>query len=70
MNDIRKYAVGNQSMNGLVLEEVMRAQQQYVNPYILEERQLSVTQMDVFSRLMMDRVLFLGSDLIDYTAIT
>ena len=50
MNDFRKYAVGHLGMNGLVLDEVMRAQQQYVNPYILEERQLNVTQMDVFSR--------------------
>lgn len=48
----------------------MRAQQQYVNPYILEERQLNVTQMDVFSRLMMDRVIFLGTEVNDYTANT
>ena len=57
-------------MNGLVLDEVMRAQQQYVNPYILEERQLNVTQMDVFSRLMMDRVIFLDTEVNDYTANT
>ena len=70
MNDFRKYAVGHLDMNGLVLDEVMRAQQQYVNPYILEERQLNVTQMDVFSRLMMDRVIFLGTEVNDYTANT
>ena len=70
MNDFRKYAVGDLGMNGLVLDEVMRAQQQYVNPYILEERQLNVTQMDVFSRLMMDRVIFLGTEVNDYTANT
>ena len=70
MNDFRKYAVGHLGMNGLVLDEVMRAQQQYVNPYILEERQLNVTQMDVFSRLMMDRVIFLGTEVNDYTANT
>ena len=70
MNDFRKYAVGLLGMNGLVLDEVMRAQQQYVNPYILEERQLNVTQMDVFSRLMMDRVIFLGTEVNDYTANT
>lgn len=69
MNDFRKYAVGHLGMNGLVLDEVMRAQQ-YVNPYILEERQLNVTQMDVFSRLMMDRVIFLGTEVNDYTANT
>lgn len=70
MNDFRKYAVGHLGMNCLVLDEVMRAQQQYVNPYILEERQLNVTQMDVFSRLMMDRVIFLGTEVNDYTANT
>ncbi len=70
MNDFRKYAVSHLGMNGLVLDEVMRAQQQYVNPYILEERQLNVTQMDVFSRLMMDRVIFLGTEVNDYTANT
>lgn len=70
MNDFRKYAVGHLGMNSLVLDEVMRAQQQYVNPYILEERQLNVTQMDVFSRLMMDRVIFLGTEVNDYTANT
>lgn len=70
MNDFRKYAVDHLGMNGLVLDEVMRAQQQYVNPYILEERQLNVTQMDVFSRLMMDRVIFLGTEVNDYTANT
>lgn len=34
----------------------------YMNPYILEERQLNVTQMDVFSRLMMDRIIFFGTE--------
>lgn len=40
----------------------------YISPTILEERQLNVTQMDVFSRLMMDRVIFLGTEVNDYTA--
>ena len=51
MNDFRKYAVGHLGMDGLTFDEVMQAQAQYLNPYILEERQLNVTQMDVFSRL-------------------
>ena len=59
-NDFRKYATKHLGINGLVLDEVMSAQAQYLNPYILEERQLNVTQMDVFSRLMMDRIIFLG----------
>ena len=77
MNDFRKYATQHLGMNGLVLDDVMRsannaamAQAQYMNPYILEERQLNVTQMDVFSRLMMDRIIFLGTEVNDYTANT
>jgi ATP-dependent Clp protease protease subunit len=77
MNDFRKYATRHLGMNGQVLDDVMRsaenamqAQAQYMNPYILEERQLNVTQMDVFSRLMMDRIIFLGTEVNDYTANT
>ena len=70
MNDFRKYATKHLGMDGMVLDDVMRAQQQYLNPYILEERQLNVTQMDVYSRLMMDRIIFLGSEIDDYTANT
>src|SRR5574344_2295737 len=67
-NDFRKYATKHLGINGLVLDEVVSAQNQYLNPYILEERQLNVTQMDVFSRLMMDRIIFLGTQVDDYTA--
>ena len=70
MNDFRKYATDHLGMNGMTLDEVMKAQAQYMNPYILEERQLNVTQMDVFSRLMMDRIIFLGTEVNDYTANT
>ena len=70
MNECRKYAVGHLGMNGMVLDDVMRAQAQYLNPYILEERQLNVTQMDVFSRLMMERIIFLGTQVDDYSANT
>ena len=69
-NDFRKFATGHLGMNGLALDDVIKAQQQYLNPYILEERQLNVTQMDVFSRLMMDRIIFLGTEIDDYTANT
>ena len=54
----------------MTLDSVISAQNQYLNPYILEERQLNVTQMDVFSRLMMDRIIFLGTQIDDYTANT
>ena len=70
MNDSRKFATGHLGMNGMVLDDVMRAQAQYLNPYILEERQLNVTQMDVFSRLMMERIIFLGTQVDDYSANT
>ena len=70
MNDFRKYATGHLGMNSMVLDDVMRAQAQYLNPYILEERQLNVTQMDVFSRLMMERIIFLGTQVDDYSANT
>ncbi|MFA6726672.1 MAG: ATP-dependent Clp endopeptidase proteolytic subunit ClpP [Prevotella sp.] len=69
-SDFRKYATQKLNMNGMVLDDVVNAQQQYLNPYILEERQLNVTQMDVFSRLMMDRIIFLGTEIDDYTANT
>ena len=69
-SDFRKFATSKAGMNGMVVDDVMAAQNQYLNPYILEERQLNVTQMDVFSRLMMDRIIFLGTEINDYTANT
>lgn len=69
-NDFRKYATRHLGMNSQVLDDVVSMQNQYLNPYILEERQLNVTQMDVFSRLMMDRIIFLGTPIDDYTANT
>ena len=68
MNDFRKYATRHMGINGMVFDDVINTQAQYMNPYILEERQLNVTQLDVFSRLMMDRVIFLGTEINDYTA--
>lgn len=67
-NDFRKFATRHLGINGMVLDDVAKVQQQYLNPYILEERQLNVTQLDVFSRLMMDRIIFLGTQIDDYTA--
>lgn len=70
MNDFRKYATKHLGINGMVLDDVLKSQAQYLNPYILEERQLNVTQMDVFSRLMRERIIFLGMQIDDYTANT
>ncbi|MBR1426109.1 MAG: ATP-dependent Clp endopeptidase proteolytic subunit ClpP [Paludibacteraceae bacterium] len=76
MNDFMKFAV-SRGMNSMHVEKTMqaaasaagmRASDSYISPSILEERQLNVTQMDVFSRLMMDRIIFLGTEVNDYTA--
>jgi ATP-dependent Clp protease protease subunit len=69
-SDFRKFATSRMGMSGMVIDDVMKAQNQYLNPYILEERQLNVTQMDVFSRLMMERIIFLGTEINDYTSNT
>lgn len=67
MNDFLKFAK-SQGLNTMHVENVMQASADYISPSILEERQLNVTQMDVFSRLMMDRIIFLGTEINDYTA--
>ena len=69
-SDFKKFAMDRKGISSLALDNVISAQNQYLNPYILEERQLNVTQMDVFSRLMMDRIIFLGTQIDDYTANT
>ena len=48
MDDFRKYATKHLGMNSMVLDDVIKSQNGYLNPYILEERQLNVTQLDVF----------------------
>lgn len=56
-------------MNGLAIDQYANSiTSSYISPTIMEERQLNVTQMDVFSRLMMDRIIFLGTQVDDYTA--
>ncbi|OJV34946.1 MAG: ATP-dependent Clp protease proteolytic subunit [Bacteroidales bacterium 36-12] len=67
-NEFHKYATKHLGMSGLALEKYMGITSSYISPSILEERQLNVTQMDVFSRLMMDRIIFLGTQVDDYTA--
>ena len=70
IDDFKKFAIHNAHVNSMVLDDVIKSQSGYLNPYILEERQLNVTQLDVFSRLMMDRIIFLGTPIDDYTANT
>ncbi len=75
--DFRNYAVKHLGMNGLSLDGYANITSNlisptiggsYISPTIIEERQLNVAQMDVFSRLMMDRIIFLGTQIDDYTA--
>lgn len=78
MNEFEKYAVKHLGINSNTLDGYQKVVNRqagvtaphadYMNPYILEERQLNVTQMDVFSRLMMDRIIFLGTQVTDASA--
>lgn len=68
MNDFRKFATSHLNMGGNALDDYMKITSNYISPTIIEERQLNVAQMDVFSRLMMDRIIFLGTQVDDYTA--
>ena len=68
MNEFKKFAVGHLGMNSLALDDYIQVQSSYISPTIIEERPMNVAQMDVFSRLMMDRIIFLGTQINDYTA--
>ena len=63
-DEFRKYAVKHRGINSLTLHDYQAS----MTPYIIEERQLNVAQMDVFSRMMMDRIIFLGSGINDQVA--
>ncbi|MBQ0158829.1 MAG: ATP-dependent Clp protease proteolytic subunit, partial [Bacteroidales bacterium] len=66
--DFQKYATKHLGLNSQTLSDVISTQNSYLNPNIIEERQLNVAVMDVFSRLMMDRIIFLGTAINDDTA--
>ncbi len=63
-NEFRKYAIKHRGISSLYYDDYAKA----MTPYIIEERQLNVAQMDVFSRLMMDRIIFLGTGIDDQIA--
>ena len=63
-NEFKKFAVKDQGINSMYVDQLVSS----VTPYIIEERQLNVAQMDVFSRLMMDRIIFLGTGINDQVA--
>ena len=69
--DFKNFATANCGVSGTTLNKIeskLIIPQAYINPTILEERQLNVTQMDVFSRLMADRIIFLGTEIDDTVA--
>lgn len=66
--DFNKYAVKHRGISSMSLHKYTSAFTNYMSPTIIEERQLNVAQMDVFSRLMMDRIIFLGVPIDDYVA--
>lgn len=66
--EFKKYAVGDRRLSSLTLDRYERAADAYINPTIIEERKLNVASMDVFSRLMMDRIIFLGVPIDDDVA--
>ncbi len=71
MNDHRefnKYATGHLGISSLNMHRFDSLFTNSLTPYIIEERQLNVASMDVFSRLMMDRIIFLGTPIDDYIA--
>ena len=69
-NEFQKYATKHLGINPLGLEQYISRinNNGYISPTVIEERQLNVAQMDVFSRLMMDRIIFLGTAIDDYVA--
>ena len=67
-NEFEKYAMGHLGISSLRLHNFQSVAQGYVSPTIIEERQLNVAAMDVFSRLMMDRIIFLGAPIYDDAA--
>ncbi|HNQ11705.1 MAG TPA: ATP-dependent Clp endopeptidase proteolytic subunit ClpP [Bacteroidia bacterium] len=68
-NEFRKYAIKHRGISSLSVDSyVSSVYGNYISPTIIEERQLNIATMDVFSRLMMDRIIFLGVPINDYVA--
>jgi ATP-dependent Clp protease protease subunit len=67
-NEFQKYAVRHCGISSLRLEQYQSIAKNYLTPYIIEERPMNITQLDVFSRLMKDRIIFLGVPIYDDVA--
>ena len=68
MNEFTKYAVKHRGLSSLHVEKYASTVSDYLTPYIIEERPMNITQLDVFSRLMKDRIIFLGVPIDDDVA--
>ncbi|HDQ15499.1 MAG TPA: ATP-dependent Clp endopeptidase proteolytic subunit ClpP [Bacteroidetes bacterium] len=66
--EFRNYAVKHHGISSMVYDRYTSVHNSYISPTIIEERQLNIATMDVFSRLMMDRIIFLGVEINDYVA--
>lgn len=66
--EFRKYAVGHLGQSGNTVDGYVKHQINNLTPYIIEERPMNVASMDVFSRLMMDRIIFMGVPVTDEVA--
>lgn len=66
--DFHKYATKHMGINSQVMDKYTSLTNSYISPTIIEERQMNIASMDVFSRLMMDRIIFLGLPIDDYVA--
>ena len=67
-DEFRKYATKQAGISSTVYDQYQSIYADYISPTIIEERQLNVASMDVFSRLMMDRIIFLGTGINDYVS--
>jgi len=67
-NEFNKYATKHLGISSTTLQKYQSVATGYISPTIIEERQLNIATMDVFSRLMMDRIIFLGVPIDDYVA--
>jgi len=67
-NEFKNYATKHLGINSLTLDSYSSMYSNYISPTITEERKMNVATMDVFSRLMMDRIIFLGVPINDYVA--
>lgn len=67
-DEFRKYAIKHQGISSSTVDSFTSMMNNYISPTIIEERQMNVASMDVFSRLMMDRIIFLGVPINDYVA--